>query len=95
MKPFFNLPTNILNEIYEYDSTYRDIFKKQCLLELVQKLSNHCLFNNNKHNLQGKIYTLFKYLCEKEPNIWFKYNYYEEKSHMRSDDISWRFWCNI
>lgn len=74
----FNLPSSILSNIYEYDSTFKDIFKKQCLLELDEKLSNHSLFNNNKHNLQGKLYTLFEFLCKKEPNIWFKYNYYEK-----------------
>jgi hypothetical protein len=29
MKTFFDLPNDILSKIYDYDDTYRDIFKKQ------------------------------------------------------------------
>lgn len=84
MNRLFNLPNNILSEIYEYDTTYRDIFKKQCHFDIWQKSFSHFkygllsnIFFQNKHILRGKIHTLLEYLFEDESATWFRYSWYD------------------
>ena len=81
----FNLPSNILSEIYEYDDTYRDIFKKQCLFEIWKRSFTHFKYNllsneffNNKPILRDKIKTILEYLFENDSVCWFKYHWYDK-----------------
>lgn len=91
----FNLPNNILSEIYEYDTTYRIIFKNQCNYEIWKKsfvifkyslLSN--LFFQNKPILRGKIHTLLEYLFEDESVYWFRYDWYSQTKSVEKPMVS-------
>ena len=80
----FNLPNNILSEIYEMDDTYRDIFKKQCLYAIWKGSFAHFKYNllsndffNNKPILRDKIKTILEYLFEDDSVCWFKYHWYD------------------
>lgn len=76
MNRLFNLPNNILSEIYEYDSTYRDIFKKNIIYE-IWKRSFHLWRENyisNTHYLyRTKCNAFLKYVFNLEVNK-IKYN---------------------
>lgn len=99
----FNLPSNILSEIYEYDSTYRDIFKKQCLYDIWQNAFSHFKYNllsntffQNKPILRDKIKTLLEYLFEDETATWFKYHWYDKPTDKKPmpNDIHFRGYSN-
>lgn len=91
----FNLPANILSNIYEYDPTYHDIFKNKILFEIWKRsfvqykynlLSNK--FFITKPNLRKIIKTLLEYLFEDETATWFKYHWYDnptDKKPMTND----------
>ena len=67
----FNLPSNILTNIYEYDSTYRDKFRKNIIYE-IWKISFEIWRNNyisNTHYLyRTKCNAFLKYVFHLEVN---------------------------
>lgn len=62
----FNLPNNILMEIYQYDDTYRDIFKKMIIHEMWVFRSNISVI---------KFYTKYgiKFVLDTPRNLTLKY----------------------
>jgi hypothetical protein len=84
---FFGLPSNILSNIYEFDDTFRDIFKKQVIKNIWKRSFVHFKYNflyqsffQNKPILQAKMKTLLEYLFENEISTWFKYYWYDNQS---------------
>ena len=95
MNLLFNLPNNIISEIYEYDTTYRDIFTKYILHEIWKRsfvnlkyslLSN--IFFQNRPILRGKVNTLLEYLFEDDSAWWFRYNWYDQTKSTEKPMIS-------
>ncbi len=105
MNRLFNLPDTIISNIYDFDSTFHDIFKKKILHEIWRSSFVHFKHNllsnpffQNKPILQGKIYTLLKYLFEDETTTWFRYDWYDEtksvEKPMTSDLVIMGNWMN-
>ena len=91
----FNLPNNILSNIYEYDDTYRNIFRKNILYAIWKKSFSHFKYNllsniffQNRPILQGKVYTLLEYLFEDESATWFKFCWYDQTKSVEKPMIS-------
>lgn len=100
----FNLPPNILSEIYKYDTTYRDILKNKILFDIWKmsfvQYKYNLLSNNffiNKPNLRKIIKTLLEYLFEDETSTWFKYNWYDNPTDQKpmTNDIHFSCHWNI
>ncbi len=86
----FNLPNNILSEIYKYDTTYHDILKNKILFDIWKmsfiKYKYNLLSNKffiTKPNLQRIIKTLLEYLFEDETATWFKYHWYDKPTDQK------------
>ena len=70
----FNLPSNILSNIYAMDSTYREIFKTQICPEIINKsydifrrnFINNPWFENEPKIISRKINVLLEYLFKYE-----------------------------
>lgn len=78
MNRLFNLPNNILSDIYTMDTTYRDILKqihfeiwKRSFIQFKHDFTNHQFFDN-KPILQGKLIFMFDYLFQ--DTAWLEYN---------------------
>lgn len=92
----FNLPANILSNIYEYDDTYRKLFKKNIIYE-IWKISFEIWRNNyisNTHYLyRTKCNAFLRYVFNLEVNK-IKYNHllftWKESiiKQIEEDDIS-------
>ena len=102
MNRLFSLPDNIISIIYDFDSTYHDIFKKNIIHDIWRGSFVHFKHNllsntffQNKPILRGKIYTLLKYLLEDETATWFRYDEYKSvEKPMTSDLVIMGKWMN-
>lgn len=103
MNRLFDLPSNILSEIYEMDDTFRDIFKNQCLYAIWKRSFAHFKYNllsqeffNNKPILQSKLKTILEYLFEDDSVCWFKYHWYDRPTDKKPmpNDIHFRGYSN-
>ena len=75
MNRLFNLPSNILSEIYEYDNTYRDIFKKMIIYEIwVRSLE---LWRDNY------VSNIVHYLYRTKCNAFLKYVFHLEVNKIK------------